>query len=94
VTGAAIYVGLVVGLSLLGVVMIAYDKRQARLSRWRTPEQALHTIELLGGFPGVMLARRLFKHKSRKLSYRITAALVAVIHLAAAGAVFYFIYAG
>lgn len=92
--GAAIYAGVVIAMSLVGGVMIAYDKRQARLGRWRTPELTLHAIELLGGFPGTMLARRIFKHKSRKLSYRIAAAAMALVHLAAAGAVFYFIYAG
>ena len=92
--GLWIYLGVVAAMSLVGALMIAYDKRQARLGRWRTPEATLHTIELLGGFPGTILARRAFKHKSRKLSYRIVAALMAVAHLAVAGVIFYFIYAG
>ncbi|QNN24677.1 DUF1294 domain-containing protein [Planctomycetales bacterium ZRK34] len=92
--GVMIYGGAVLVLSFFGMIMIVYDKRQARLDRWRTPEATLHMIELLGGFPGVMLARRLFKHKTRKLSYRIIAALMAIVHVAVAGAVFYFIDAG
>ena len=89
--GWAIYLAAVVVLSFVGAVMIAYDKRQARLNRWRTPEATLHLIELLGGFPGVMLARRAFRHKTQKLSYRIVAAAMALGHIAAVGAVFFFI---
>lgn len=91
--GPAIYLGAVAALSVLGALMIAWDKRQARLGRWRTPESTLHTVELLGGFPGVLLARRLLRHKTRKRAYRLLAAAAMLAHLAVAGAVFYFIYA-
>jgi uncharacterized membrane protein YsdA (DUF1294 family) len=59
------------------------DKRRARQGRWRIPERTLHTIELCGGWLGSLLARRLLRHKSRKGSYRIVAAAISTLHVAA-----------
>jgi hypothetical protein len=38
---------------------------------WRTPEKVLHASELLGGWPGALLAQQLFRHKTRKVSYQL-----------------------
>ena len=45
------------------------DKRAAIKGRRRTPEARLHLLELLGGWPGAVLAMLLFRHKTRKASY-------------------------
>lgn len=42
------------------------DKRAALRGTWRTPESSLLTGALLGGTPGAFLARRMFRHKTRK----------------------------
>ncbi len=66
------------------ITFFAYglDKRAARRGRWRTPEATLHLLELLGGFPGAMLAQRIFRHKRGKLSYLIVFWLIVAIHAA------------
>lgn len=56
--------------SLLTVVVYHRDKVAAMHSRWRTPERTLHTLALLGGWPGAMLAQFMFRHKSTKQSFR------------------------
>ena len=53
-------------LSLLTLMMYGLDKRAARLERQRTPEKHLHLLALLGGWPGALVARPLFRHKTRK----------------------------
>jgi uncharacterized membrane protein YsdA (DUF1294 family) len=56
--------------SVIAFVMYWRDKSAARTSRRRTPESTLHTIGLLGGWPGSLIAMQVFRHKSAKPSFR------------------------
>lgn len=47
------------------------DKAAAKAGRWRTPEKSLHTLSLIGGWPGAMIAQQLFRHKSSKTSFQL-----------------------
>ena len=58
-------------MSLVSVMLYWQDKHQARQQAWRTPEKVLHASELLGGWPGALLAQQLFRHKTRKVSYQL-----------------------
>ncbi len=59
------------------------DKERAVQGRQRTPEAELHMLDLLGGWPGGMLARQWFRHKNRKVSFRIESALIIAFHVIA-----------
>ena len=59
-----------------------YDKHQAQAGQWRTPEKVLHGVELLGGWPGALVAQQMFRHKTRKLSYQIWFWLIVAVHWA------------
>ncbi|MCB1684690.1 MAG: cold shock and DUF1294 domain-containing protein [Pseudomonadales bacterium] len=54
----------------LAFIMYWYDKSAARTSRWRTAENTLHFVDLLGGWPGSLIAMEVFRHKSRKASFQ------------------------
>lgn len=58
-------------MSLLAVMACRYDKFRAREGGWRVSEMRLHLLELLGGWPGALLAQRYFRHKTVKLGYQI-----------------------
>jgi len=64
------------------ITFFAYglDKRAARRGRRRTPEATLHLLELLGGFPGAMVAQRVFRHKRCKVRYLIVFWLIVAMH--------------
>ena len=67
------------GASLVTFVAYGWDKRCARRGKQRIRERTLHSMELLGGWPGALIALRIFKHKRRKRSYM--AMLIAIIAL-------------
>jgi uncharacterized membrane protein YsdA (DUF1294 family) len=58
------------------------DKRRAQMAQRRISENSLHLFELLGGWPGALLAQQVFRHKTRKLSFQLLFWLIVAIHLA------------
>ncbi|AKR43292.1 cold shock and DUF1294 domain-containing protein [Methylophilus sp. TWE2] len=65
----------VLGVYLLAssCTLIAYklDKMAAKRSHRRTPEKTLHLWALIGGWPGAIIGQKLFRHKSKKLSFQV-----------------------
>jgi uncharacterized membrane protein YsdA (DUF1294 family) len=69
--------------SLLAFGAFALDKRRAVRGAPRIRESSLHTLELLGGWPGALLAMQVVRHKRRKPSYWLVTVAIAGLHLAA-----------
>ncbi|BAO43985.1 DUF1294 domain-containing protein [Thiolapillus brandeum] len=68
-------------MSLFTFIAYAYDKKKAIDGQWRTPENTLHVMELLGGWPGGFLAQYKIRHKSVKGSYQEVFWLIVFLHL-------------
>ena len=66
--------------SALAFGLYWYDKKQAQTGQWRTPENVLQGAELLGGWPGALVAQQMFRHKTRKLSYQVFFWLIVTLH--------------
>ena len=71
-----------VGWSLLAFIVFGFDKHAARRNHRRVPERRLHLLELLGGFPGALLAIMLFHHKSSKPRFLMVTLVALVFNLA------------
>jgi uncharacterized membrane protein YsdA (DUF1294 family) len=56
--------------SVATVLAYGVDKSAAERKRWRVKESTLHMLALVGGWPGALIAQRLFRHKSRKPSFQ------------------------
>lgn len=56
--------------SAVAFLVYGADKAAAEQGRWRTSESTLHTIALMGGWPGALVARRVFRHKTTKQPFR------------------------
>lgn len=67
--------------SLITGFAYASDKRSARSGEWRTPEETLHWLEMLGGWPGALIAQRLLHHKTRKGSFQFNYWCIVLAHL-------------
>ena len=79
-------------LSVSFVTFLAYwfDKYKAKKDMWRTPEQTLHLLSFFGGWPGALLAQQVFRHKTKKTSFKILLWLSVVIHLILWGVILYY----
>ncbi|MDW7745879.1 DUF1294 domain-containing protein [Halomonas sp.] len=57
--------------SLAAVALYGVDKAAARRGARRIRESTLQLVALAGGWPGALLARRWFRHKTRKQPFGI-----------------------
>ncbi len=70
-------------LSAVTYVAYALDKSSAKQSGWRTPESTLHTLSIVGGWPGALLAQQFLRHKSTKAEFRSVFWITVVLNVAA-----------
>ena len=69
--------------AVVGLVTFAtygWDKRCAERGARRIPERTLHTLELLGGWPGALLAMQVFRHKRSKPEFFVVTWAIAFGH--------------
>ena len=57
--------------SMAAAIAYRLDKSAAERNAWRTSERMLHFLAVIGGWPGALVAQEVFRHKSRKLSFRL-----------------------
>jgi uncharacterized membrane protein YsdA (DUF1294 family)/cold shock CspA family protein len=76
---------LYLGMSLLTFAFYAMDKAAAQKGGQRTPESTLHTLALVGGWPGALYAQQLLRHKSSKESFRVVFWFTLVLNIAGFG---------
>ena len=84
-----IYLSLVFVMSVVCFTAYGLDKRRAANGSRRIPEQTLHILALLGGWPGALLGQRQFRHKTKKLSFLIVFWCIVVLHVAVVGTATY-----
>lgn len=74
---------LYLAMSVLTFAMYAYDKSAARRSAQRTPENTLHMLALLGGWPGALFAQQRLRHKSIKRSFQVVFWITLLVNVSA-----------
>lgn len=77
-------------MSIFTFIAYALDKKKAQVNQWRTPESTLQILALLGGWPGAMMAQKILRHKSKKITFRVTLILMVILNI---GGLAYFISA-
>jgi len=77
--------GLILGIyivaSALSFISYGLDKWAAATGRWRKAETSLHIVDLLGGWPGGLLAQSAFRHKLTKASFQTWFRVTVVLNL-------------
>lgn len=68
-------------INLWTVLRFWQDKARARTGDRRIPEAKLLGLALIGGTPGAYLARRLFRHKTRKQPFSTYLLMIATVQI-------------
>jgi len=58
-----------IAINIAVAIAMGFDKLAAQFKWRRTPEAALLLMGLAGGMPGLLISRKLFKHKTVKGSF-------------------------
>lgn len=80
--GAVFYLSVAcwIGFSVITYFAYAWDKQSARAKGRREPERTLHLLELIGGWPGALVAQFRLRHKSSKITYQFLFWLIVTLH--------------
>jgi len=70
-----------IAINILLFVLFFIDKGKAQLKAWRIKENTLLLIGILGGGFGGFLGMYCFRHKTRKLKFKIIYVLSLVLHV-------------
>jgi uncharacterized membrane protein YsdA (DUF1294 family) len=70
-------------MSFVCFVLYSMDKRAANEGSWRVSEATLHLFELLGGWPGAVIAQQFLRHKNRKVAYQRTFWILVLLNVVA-----------
>lgn len=84
-----VYLSWCVVISVVTFIAFGWDKHRARNEGRRTSERTLLWLTWLGGWPGALLARRAFRHKTQKFPFILPMWIGIVIHWIAVGLVVY-----
>lgn len=66
--------------SIVTYVVYALDKTAAQKDKRRTPENTLHLLSLLCGWPGAFIAQQHLRHKSIKQPFRLKFWLTVIVN--------------
>ena len=69
-------------INLLSFILMKTDKQRAKKQQWRIPEFHLWTVSLLGGALGGWIAMRMFRHKTKHISFRYGLPLLTIVQIA------------
>lgn len=58
-------------MSIITYITYSSDKSYAITENSRVPENTLHILSLLGGWVGALIAQQRFRHKTKKVSFKI-----------------------
>lgn len=71
----------IVAISIISVAVCIYDKRQARLGRWRVKESFLFLLSLLGGAVAMLCTMKHIRHKTKHKRFMIGLPVIIVLQL-------------
>jgi uncharacterized membrane protein YsdA (DUF1294 family)/cold shock CspA family protein len=81
--GLMVMAGVYLVASVITFAVYAWDKSAAKRGTRRVPENSLHVLALLCGWPGALVAQEALRHKSSKTSFLIVFWVTVALNVAA-----------
>lgn len=75
-------IGYLCVINIIGLYVMAEDKRRARKHLWRIPEKTLFLVSLLGGSIGTLAGMFLFHHKTKHWYFVIGMPAILIFQIA------------
>lgn len=57
------------------------DKQKAIKGQWRISEKSLFLMAIIGGTIGIMVAMKLFRHKTKHLSFKVGIPIILILQI-------------
>lgn len=73
------------GVSLVAVGLVLYDKRASRKGAWRIKEQTLLLVSVWGGSIAMLVTMRLIHHKTRHAKFMLGIPAIIILQLVLLG---------
>jgi uncharacterized membrane protein YsdA (DUF1294 family) len=90
--GLLILVGVYLAVSIVAFAVFGFDKRAARLGRRRVSERTLLGLCVFGGWPGALLGRRVFRHKTVKQPFVFLMWVAVLVNVVVVGVVVWWLW--
>ncbi|MBW6474584.1 MAG: DUF1294 domain-containing protein [Anaerolineaceae bacterium] len=68
-------------INVITFLVWGFDKLRAQLQQWRVPEKTLYVFIILGGGAGSLLGMTVFRHKTRKLKFKVISVVSVLVHI-------------
>ncbi|MBJ7539310.1 DUF1294 domain-containing protein [Marinomonas transparens] len=76
-------------LSFITFCVYGMDKWAAKRQKSRVRESRLHLLSLVGGWPGALLGQRVFRHKTKKVRFRVVFWLTLLVNVTLVSLIFF-----
>ncbi|MDQ2087470.1 DUF1294 domain-containing protein [Herbivorax sp. ANBcel31] len=77
-----LWIALAIGVwNIITFAMMKMDKTRAEKSKWRIREKTIFTSAFLLGAFGVLAGMKMFRHKTKHLSFKIGIPVIVVLNL-------------
>ena len=87
-----IVLGYLLIVNVLGFVLMFVDKKRAQNNQWRIKEATLFLTAAIGGSIGSMLGMKVFRHKTKHLSFLIGMPAIFIVQVALVIGYFVFLH--
>ncbi len=78
-------------INFIGVFAFWIDKRKAQKGKWRIPEKRLFLFAFLGGGIGCSIGMKVFRHKTKHLSFVIGIPAIMIVEYVAMIVIYYYL---
>lgn len=68
-------------INIITFTVFGIDKLKAVKNRWRVPEKVLFLLALLGGSPGALIGMYSFRHKTKKIAFKIGIPVILIVQI-------------